>query len=77
MMNKEYLGLTIKKGSFVSRNTKIGDFVIGKDTTQEINACISEFMVLTTPARTYDPNDLVRHALKKMREYTLPNRKPF
>ena len=75
-MNKEYLGPTVKRGSFVARNTKVGDFMIGKDAIEEIDKCIAKFMLPTTLAKTYDPNDLVRHALKYMRKYTLPNRKP-
>ena len=75
MMNKEYLGLAVKKGSFVARNTKIGDFVIGKDAIEEIDACILEFMLPKALARTYEPNDLVSQALRKMRKYTLPKSK--
>ena len=33
-------------------------------------------MLPTTLAQPYNLNDLVRHALKKMRKYTLPNSKP-
>lgn len=76
MMNKEYLGPTIKKGSFVARNTKVGDFLIGKDVIEEIAQCMGELKLPSTPAGTYDPNDLVRHSLKNMRKYTLPSSKP-
>lgn len=75
MMNKEYLGPTIKRGSFVERNTKIGDFLIGKDVIEEIDECMGEFKLPLAPTITYDQNDLVRYALKKMRKYALPSRK--
>ena len=64
MMNKDYLGPTIKEGSFVARNTKVGDFLIGKDVIEEIDQCMGEFKLPLAPARTYDPNDLMRHVLK-------------
>lgn len=34
LMNKEYLGPTIKKGTFLCRSTVVGDFVIGKNTIE-------------------------------------------
>ena len=40
-MNREYLGLTIKNGSFVAKNAKIGDFSIQKDGIEELDACIN------------------------------------
>ena len=76
MMNKEYLGPTVKKGSFVARNTKVHNFVIGKYAIEEIDQCMGEFKLPLAPTRTYDPNDLVRHALKLMRKYSLHSKKP-
>ena len=64
MMNKEYLGPFIKIGSFVARNIKVGDFLIGKDAIEEIDQCMGEFKLPLALARTYDPNDLVTHTLK-------------
>ena len=77
MMKKEYLGLVVRKGSFVARNTKIGDFLIGKDVIEEIHQCLSIFKLSYSSTRTYDLNDLVRNDLKQMRKYTLPNNKPI
>lgn len=64
MMNQEYLGPKIKKGSFVCKNVKVGDFFIGKDATEELDEFMREFLFPSAPTRTYDPNDLGRHALK-------------
>lgn len=63
-MNMEYLGPSIKKGSFAPKNVKIGYFVIDKVTTEEIYRFMSEVLLPTTPSRTYDPNELVKNALK-------------
>ena len=63
-MNKEYLGPTIKKGSFVERNTKIGDFLTSKDVIEKIDHCMGEFKLPSASTRTSDPNDFVRHSLK-------------
>ena len=75
MIKTKYLGPTIKKGSFIARNTKVGDYLIRKDAIEEINKCIAEFMFPIALARTYDPNDLVRHALKQIKNYSLLIRK--
>ena len=52
MMNKKYLGPVVRKGSFVARNTKIGDFVIKKDAIEEIDRCLDKFKIPSSLART-------------------------
>ena len=36
-LNKEYLGKGVKKGTFLCRCTKVGDFEIGKDAIEPTN----------------------------------------
>ena len=48
-MNREYLGSTIKKGSFLRRNFKVGVFEIGKEAIEEVDAFLRELNFPTTP----------------------------
>ena len=63
-MNREYLGPTIKKGYFLCRNFKVGDFEIGKEAIAEVDAFLRELNFPTAPTRVYDPYNIVRSALK-------------
>ena len=66
-MNREYLGPTVKKGSFLCRNFKVGDFEIGKEAIEEVDAFLRDLNFPTAPTRVYDPYNIVRIALKQMR----------
>lgn len=72
LMNKEYLGPTIKKGTFVCRSTVVGDFVIGKNIIKQLDEILVEYKMPSAPARIYDPFNVIRRALKNMRNYSLP-----
>lgn len=76
-LNREYLGKTIKKGTFLCRCTKVGDFEIGKNSIEETDSFLRSYILPTGPARTYDPCNIVRNALKNTRGYTLPLTKPL
>ena len=70
-MNREYLGPTIKKGSFLCRNFKVGGFEIGKETIEEVDSFLRDLTFATIPTRVYDPYNIVRSALKQMRGYNV------
>lgn len=76
-LNREYLGKGVKKGTFLCRCTKVGDFEIGKNSIEETNAFLKKIKLPTGPARSYDPFNVVRHALKNMRGYNFPPTKPM
>lgn len=71
-MNRGYLGPTIRKGTFICRNFKVGDFNIGKDAIEELDAFMREFKFLVALARKYDPYDVVRITLRQVRKFNLP-----
>ena len=71
-MNRVYLGPTIKRGTFMYRSTKVGDFVIGKDAIKELDAHLHEFRMPIAPTRAFDPHGTITRALKKIRNYNLP-----
>lgn len=55
----------------------MGDFSIGKDATEELDDFMREFLWPIAPTRNYDPNDLVRYALRQMIKFNLSNIKPY
>ena len=65
-LNREYLGRGGKKGTFLCRCTKVGDFEFGKNAIEESNAFLKNYKLPIGLARTYDPFNVVRHALKNM-----------
>lgn len=71
-MNKEYLGPTIKKGTFVCRSTVVGDFLIGKNTIDQLDEILRESKMPTAPTRIFDLDDVIRKALRQMRSYNIP-----
>lgn len=71
-MNREYLGRTIKKGTFLCRCTKDGDFEIGKNAIEENNSFLRNYKLPISPTRTYDPCNVVRNALKQAWRYNFP-----
>ena len=76
-MNREYLDKGVKKGKFLCRCTKVGNFEINKNANEETNAFLRNFKLPTMLARTYDPFNVVKYALKNMRGYNLPPTKPM
>lgn len=71
------MGPTIRRGYFVCRNVKLGDFILGNDAIEELDEFMRELPLPSAPARNYDPNYLIRDALKQMRNYNLPSRKNY
>ena len=71
-MNREYLGPIARRGTFLCRSIKVGDFVIGKDAIEELDAYIWESKMPTAPRRNFDPFGIVTNVLRKMRGYNLP-----
>ena len=76
-MNKKYLGLDIKKGTFVCRSTKIGDFTIGKWVVEELNMFLRGFRLPMAIARSFYPFGTITKALWQMRRFSLPPNKPL
>ena len=58
-MNREYLGPTIGKVTFLCKIFKVGDFVIGKDVTEEVDAYLREYKMPTISARVFDPYNTI------------------
>ena len=51
-MNREYLGPKIKRGTFLYRSIQVGDFVIGKWASEELDSYLKELklpMAVATP----------------------------
>ena len=53
------------------RNFEVGDFEIGKEAIEEVDAFLRELNFPTAPTRVYDPSNIVRSALKQMRGYNV------
>ena len=62
-MNKQYLGLDVKKGTFLSRSIQVGDFTIGKWVVEESNAFLREYRLPIAIARPFDPYGTISKAL--------------
>ena len=75
VMEREYLGPNLHKGTFVCRCFKISDFVIGEEAIDQIHEFLRHYNLSISPYRIYDPEHVVRIALKEIRNYTLPNKK--
>ena len=54
------------------RSFKIEDFTIGKQAIYIIDSILSEYKFPCSVARIYDPDNLVKVALKNMRGYNFP-----
>ena len=54
------------------RSTKVGDFVIGKWTIEELDSHLKEFRLPLATARSFDPYGTISKALWQMRRYNLP-----
>ena len=62
-MNKQYLGPKVKKGNFLCRSVKIGDFTIGKWAIKELNSHLKEYMLPLAIAKPFDPYGTITKAL--------------
>lgn len=74
-MEMKYLGPKLHKGTFLFRCFKIGDFTIGKDSIYQLHEYLRHYNPSSTPYIIYDPESVVRNALKEIRNYILPNNK--
>ena len=77
MVNREYLGPKVHRGTFLYGCFKIGDFTIRKEALEPIHAFLHHYNLCTSPYRMYDPQGWMRATLKEMRNYVLPNSKEF
>ena len=77
LLNKQYLGLDVKKGTFVCKSTKIGNFTIGKWVVEELNTFLRGFRLPMVAARSFHPFGTITKALWKMRRFSLPPNKPL
>ena len=63
-MNREYLGPIVRRGTFLCKSFKIGDFLIGKDAIEELDEYLREYKMPTALARVFDPSNTIRRALR-------------
>ena len=63
IMNKQYLGPDVKKGTFLCRSIQVGDFTIGKWAIEETNAFLREYRLPIAIARPFDPFGTITKAL--------------
>ena len=73
MVNREYLGPKVHRGTFLCRCFKVGDFTIGKEALEPVHTFLHHYNLVTGPYRMYDPDGRMRTTLKEMRNYVLPN----
>ena len=57
MVNREYLGPKVHRGTFLCRCFKVGDFSIGKEALDQIHSFLHHFNLSSRPYKMYDPND--------------------
>ena len=77
MVNREYLGPKVHRGTFLCRCFKIGYFTIGKEALELVHAFLHHYNLCTGPYRMCDREGWMRATLKEMRNYILPNSKEF
>lgn len=73
MVNREYLGPKVHRGTFLCRCFKIGEFTIGKEALDLIHSFLHHYNFCTGPYRMYDPDGWMRETLKEIRNYVLPS----
>ena len=62
-MNKQYLGIEVKRGAFLCRSVQIGDFTIGKWAIEELNSHLKEYRLPLAIASPFDPYGTIKKAL--------------
>lgn len=77
MVNREYLGPKVHKGTFLCRCFKVGTFSIGKESLDQIHSYLHHYNLSIGPYRMYDCDNWMRNTLKEIRNYVFPSMKDF
>ena len=75
MVNREYLGPKVHRGTILCRCFKVGEFSIGKESLDHIHSFLYYYNLSIAPYRIYDPDNWMRTTLKEIRNYVLPSTK--
>lgn len=75
LMNREYFPPNLHKGTFLCRSFKVGDFVNGKNSLDQLSDYLREYNLASIAYTMYDPTYYIRDELKALRGYTLPTSK--
>ena len=75
MINREYLGPKVHRGTFLDRCFKVGDFSIRKESLDQIHSFLHHYNLSITQYRIYDLDKWMRTTLKEIRNYVLPSTK--
>ena len=75
MVNREYLGAKVPRGTFLCRYFRVGDFSIVKEALDQIHSFLHHFNLSTSPYGMYDPDNWMKNTLKEIKDYVVPNTK--
>lgn len=75
MVNREYLGPKVHRGTFLCRCFRVGDFTIFEVALDQIHMFLHHYNLLTSPYRMYDLDNYMKITLKEIRNYVLPSTK--